>query len=125
MVCTFFGHRNCPRGIEPILRSEILNLIVNKGVNKFYVGNNGGFDAMVRKMLKALSQKYPIEYAVVLAYMPSQKYEFDEQDLNDTLLPEGIESVHPKYAIVWRNEWMLKQSEYVITYVQHSYGGAV
>ena len=28
------------------------------------------------------------------------------------------------YAISWRNNWMLKQSDYVVTYIAHSYGGA-
>ena len=54
--------------------------------------------------------------------MPSKKTEYD--DYSDTMLPEGIESVHPHYAISWRNNWMLKQSDYVVTYITHTYGGA-
>ena len=45
-------------------------------------------------------------------------------DYSGTMLPEGIESVRPHYAISWRNNWMLKQSDYVVTYITHSYGGA-
>lgn len=89
----------------------------------FYVGHNGQFDAMVRSALKQLKADYPnIDYAVVLAYMPSNKQE--HKDYSDTLLPEGIETVHPRYAISWRNNWMLQQSDYVITYITHSWGGA-
>ncbi len=40
------------------------------------------------------------------------------------MLPEGLEKVHPRYAISRRNEWMLKQADYVVTYVTHSWGGA-
>lgn len=40
------------------------------------------------------------------------------------MLPEGIETVHPRFAISWRNKWMLKQSGYVVTYIIHSWGGA-
>ena len=54
--------------------------------------------------------------------MPGKKTEYD--DYSDTMLPEGIESVHPHYAISWRNNWMLKQSDYVVTYITHSWGGA-
>jgi hypothetical protein len=54
--------------------------------------------------------------------MPGKKTEYD--DFSDTMLPEGIESVHPHYAISWRNNWMLKQSDYVVTYITHSWGGA-
>lgn len=124
MVCTFFGHRTCPQEIESILRSQIINLIEKNSVNKFYVGNQGEFDFLVHKILKELVQTYDIEYAVVLAYMPRKKYEFENQIPNDTLLPEGIESVHPKFAISWRNEWMVKQANYVVTYVKYSHGGA-
>ena len=73
--------------------------------------------------LRKLKQEYSqINYAVVLAYMPGKKTEYD--DYSDTMLPEGIETVHPRYAISWRNDWMLKQSDYVVTYVTHSWGGA-
>ena len=40
------------------------------------------------------------------------------------MIPEGIEAVHPHYAIPWRNNWMLKQSDYVVTYITHTHGGA-
>ena len=68
-------------------------------------------------------KEYPqINYAVVLAYIPGKQNEYD--NYSDTMLPEGIESVHPRYAISWRNNWMLRQSDYVITYITHSWGGA-
>ena len=89
----------------------------------FYVGHQGQFDAYVHSELKKLKKEYPqINYAVVLAYMPGKKTEYD--DYSDTMLPEGIESVHPHYAISWRNNWMLKQSDFVVTYITHPWGGA-
>ncbi len=89
----------------------------------FYVGKQGQFDAYVHSELKRLKQEYPqISYAVALAYMPGKQTEYD--DYSDTMLPEGIESVHPHYAISWRNNWILKRSDYVITYITHSWGGA-
>ena len=121
--CTFFGHRDCPETIRPKLREVLIGLIVNHGVDMFYVGNQGRFDAIVRDVLRELKKEYPqINYAVVLAYMPGKKTEYD--DYSDTMLPEGIESVHPRYAISWRNNWMLQRSDYVVTYVTHPWGGA-
>jgi uncharacterized phage-like protein YoqJ len=122
-ACTFFGHRDCPDTIKPRLREVLVDLIENHGVDMFYVGNQGRFDAIVRGVLRDLQHEYPqINYAVVLAYMPGKQNEYD--DFSDTMLPEGIESVHPRYAISWRNNWMLKQSDYVVTYITHSWGGA-
>ena len=113
-VCTFFGHRDCPETIKPKLREVLVDLITNHNVDMFYVGHQGQFDGYVHSELKKLKQEYPqINYAVVLAYMPGKKTEYD--DYSDTMLPEGIESVHPHYAISWRNNWMLKQSDYVVT----------
>ena len=77
----------------------------------------------VHSKLKRSKQEYPqFNYAVVLAYMPGKKTEYD--DYSDTMLPEGIEAVHPHYAISWRNNWMLRRSEYVIACITHSCGGA-
>ena len=122
-TCTFFGHRDCPDTIKPRLREVLVDLIENHNVDMFYVGNQGHFDAIVRGVLRDLQHEYPqIHYAVVLAYMPGKQNEYD--DFSDTMLPEGIESVHPRYAISWRNNWMLKQSDYVVTYITHSWGGA-
>ena len=122
-VCTFFGHRDCPEAIKPRLRETLIDLITNRAVDMFYVGHQGQFDSYVHSELKKLKQEYPqINYAVVLAYMPGKKTEYD--DYSDTMLPEGIELVHPHYAISWRNNWMLRQSGYVVTYITHTWGGA-
>ncbi len=120
MVCTFFGHANAPKEIEPIIKSTLVDLIENKGVTTFYVGNHGNFDYMVANVLRALAEIYSIKYYVVLAYMPKKNEMFD----NHTLLPEGIELVHPKYAISWRNKWMIDKSDYVVAYMRRNLGGA-
>ena len=122
-ACTFFGHRECPDSIKAQLKEVLIKLIVNHNVEMFYVGNQGRFDAIVRGVLRELKKEYLwIDYTVVLAYMPGKQTEYD--DYSDTMLPEGIESVHPRYAISWRNNWMLRQSDYVVTYITHSWGGA-
>ena len=122
MVCTFFGHKDTPKEIEPTLRSTLINLIENKNVTVFYVGNNGNFDTIVRRQLEHLSQTYPITYNVVLAYLPTKKSEYD--DYTNTIYPEGIETIPKRFAISYRNKWMIRQSDVVVTYVTHTYGGA-
>ena len=123
--CTFFGHRDCPSSVKPKLRKALTDLIENCAVDMFYVGQQGAFDSLVRSVLKELVLVYPhINYAVVLERMPSKRDEVDTRDYSDTMLPEGIETVHPRFAISWRNKWMIKQSDYVVTYITHSWGGA-
>ena len=122
MTATFFGHKDTPKEIEPTLRTTLIDLIENKNVTVFYVGNNGNFDTMVRRQLEDLSQTYPITYNVVLAYLPTKKSEYD--DHTNTILPEGIETAPKRFAISYRNKWMVGQADIVVTYVTHSFGGA-
>ena len=122
MTVTFFGHKDTPKEIEPTLRTTLVDLIENHGATEFYVGNNGNFDTMVRRQLENLSQTYPITYNVVLAYLPTKKSEYD--DYTNTIIPEGIETVPKRFAISYRNKWMIQQSDMVVTYVTHSFGGA-
>ena len=79
MVCTFFGHKDTPDYIAEDLKRAITDLIENKGIDKFYVGNNGNFDRLVYLTLKDLSLVYNISYEVVLAYFPTEKTAFDCQ----------------------------------------------
>ena len=55
-VCTFFGHRNCPDGLKHRLRAVIIDLITNRGIDMFYVGRQGGFDRLVRSVLREITQ---------------------------------------------------------------------
>ena len=120
MTCTFFGHRNTPDWIAPILRATLVNLVENRGATRFYVGNNGRFDAMVKAELGRLKSVYPhMDYAVVLAYLPTSP----QLDDAPTLYPEGLETVSTRFAISKRNGWMLQQADFVVTYVR-SPGGA-
>ena len=121
-TCTFFGHRDCPDWVRPKLRDAITGLIQNQGVDTFYVGNQGAFDRMVRDVLRELETEFShIRYAVVLAYMPNEN---DREDHSDTMLPEGMETVHRRYAISQRNRWLVQNCDIVICYVTHSFGGA-
>ena len=122
-ACTFFGHRDCPDTVKEKLREALTDLIEHHGVNLFYVGNQGNFDAIARSVLGELKKQNPhIDCGVVLAYMPENKKESDL--ISDAIVPEGLEFVHPRYAISWRNEWMLKRSDYVMIYITHDWGGA-
>ena len=122
-ICTFFGHRDCPSTIQPKLQDVLEDLIIHHHVDTFYVGHQGQFDSIVYHTLQQLKKTYAhIRVTVVLAYMPGKKT--DTNHYENTLLPDGIESTPPRYAISYRNDWMLKQADCVITYIKHTFGGA-
>lgn len=123
MKCTFFGHRDVSREIEKPLIKVLTDLIENEGVDEFYVGNHGGFDRMVRTILKEMKKKYPhIAYSVVLAYMPTKKDEYE--DYSDTFLPSALDGVPPRARIVARNDWMISHSDFVVTHAYRTASGA-
>ena len=123
MVCTFFVHRNVPKEIEPILKSTLIDLLENHDVTTFYVGNQAGFDYLVKTVLKELANNYSIDYFVVLAYLPREQDLLSSNEL--TLYPEGLETVPRRFAISYRNKWMIQHSDYVVTYVtNHIASGA-
>lgn len=79
---------------------------------------------MVISLLKQLSAKYTtISCAVILAYLPTDKTNVICCEL-PTIYPEGIEYVPPKYAVSYRNNWIVKQADMVICYITHDFGGA-
>ena len=125
MTCCFFGHKDTPSSVYVKLEEAIEKVIVEDGVFSFFVGNQGQFDSMALSALRKLKLKYPhINYNVVLAYMPAEKEMWSPYEYSETMLPEGIESVHPRYAISWRNKWMVNESDMVICYITHGWGGA-
>ena len=120
-ACTFFGHRDCPDFVKHKLLAAIENLIAEKHVTTFYVGNHGNFDRLVTSLLRDLAVLHPdIKYYVVLAYLPTKAY----SESYESIFPEGIEDVPKRFAIDFRNRWMIEKSDYVITYVNRSFGGA-
>ena len=126
MICTFFGHKDTPEAVRGLLHKTLQNLIENKNVDLFYVGNQGNFDALVAKELENLQKVYPhIRYYIVLAYMPTKKSTAPEKTADKTIFPEEIAQTPPKFAIDKRNRWMIERCDYVVTYVQFIVGGAV
>lgn len=123
MNCTFFGHKDAPESILPKLEQTIIKLIKTYNVNNFYIGNHGRFDSMVKETLKNIKKIYPhINYTVVLAYRPRN----NDSDIRDcqTMYIDELDYIPKKLAIVKRNEWMINNSDYVITYVVYTFGGA-
>lgn len=117
-ACTFFGHRDIPDSVKPALYESLEN-VIRQGVDLFYVGNHGRFDTMVLHALQKMKEQYPhIDYAVVLAYLPKEQPDYP------IIWPDGLENVLPRYAVSRRNDWMIRQSDFIIACVERSWGGA-
>lgn len=125
MVCAFLGHSDTSEQVYPILRKAIEELIVKRNVHEFLVGNHGSFDSMVLRTLREFKKQYShISYNVVLAYMPEGRQGYELYAPAETMLPEGIETAPKRFAISWRNKWMVREADIVVCYISHSWGGA-
>lgn len=123
MICAFFGHKDSPESVKPLLEAAIRRIIEHYPNTTFYVGHNGNFDRMVLSVLKKLSAEITeLSYAVILAYLPTGKTAECYNGL-PTIYPEGIECAPKKYAISYRNNRIVKQADMIICYITHDFGG--
>ena len=119
-ACTFIGHGDCDKSVKEKLLLEIENLIVNHNVNVFYVGTQGGFDRLVYECLCELEEKYEIKVVVVLAYL-NREDDLAYYDTKKTIFPDCLTKTPPRFAISKRNEYMFKNADYLICYLDKQF----
>ncbi len=121
MKVTFCGHGDidCSH-LEDLLYDTTEKLIL-QGADEFHLGGYGKFDIMCATVLRKLKTKYPhISSVLVLAYL-NQSY---NKELYDFTEYPPIENTPKPFAILKRNEYMVKKSDAVIAFVVHSFGGS-
>ena len=122
MNVTFCGHSKLyqTENISQWL-DIILPALIEGGATTFYLGGYGDFDSLAAAAVRRQKTRYPnIEAVLVLAYL---NREMDVSRYDGTTYPP-LETVPPRYAIVRRNEWMVRESDVVISGVTHGWGGA-
>ena len=122
MNVTFCGHSKLyqTENISQWL-DIILPALIEGGATTFYLGGYGDFDSLAAAAVRRQKTKYPnIEAVLVLAYL---NREMDASRYDGTTYPP-LETVPPRYAIVRRNEWMVRESDVAISGVTHGWGGA-
>ena len=120
MTVTFCGHSklNRPDSFSKWL-DVILPALIEGGADTFYLGGYGDFDGLAAAAVRKQKESYP-HIELVLAYLDR---EIDASRYDSTTYPP-LEKVPPRYAIVRRNEWMVRESDVVISGVTHGWGGA-
>ncbi len=122
MVAAFFGHKDTPSTVKPLLEETVQRLIEENEEITFLVGTHGAFDRMTQSVLKEAAERYPkISCYIVLAYLPADN---SEKYMLPTLYPEGIELTPKKFAITFRNNYMVNECDTVVCYIKHDWGGA-
>ena len=118
--CFLIGHRETLPEILPVLADAIEQHITDFGVGEFIVGNHGGFDRLAVAALSQAKLRHPeITLTLLLAYHPAERPVEKPESFDGTYYPDGLEKVPRRYAIVRANEIMVKQSDWLISYVRH------
>lgn len=125
MIITFCGHAQFQGSKE--YEQKILAFLEKKVGNQFadmYFGGYGNFDSFAYECCKTYKEIHPnISLIFVTPYLKSNAA-YDYEKKYDSILYPGIEDKPKRYAIVYRNQYMVEKADYVIAYVSHDWGGA-
>lgn len=122
MTVTFCGHSKITQGGDFSRWLDIvLPSLIEGGAATFYLGGYGDFDHLAAAAVRRQKEVYPhITAILVLAYL---NRETDASRYDGTIYPP-LEKVPPRYAIVRRNQWMVRESGVVVSGVTRGWGGA-
>ena len=122
MIVTFCGHSTVSNSaaVAASLKSVIEELIA-EGATEFYLGGYGEFDSLAARAVRDAKKMHPeIRSTLVIPYMDR---DFNTDFYDESVYPP-LESVPRRFAISKRNEWMVDQSDIVVSGVTHDWGGA-
>ena len=129
-ICCFAGHNSISYSekIQKQVYDKARELVVDFGVNEFWAGNYGSFDRLAAQVISILKQEnFDVELNLVIPYVTKEinKHKKLYYDCYDNILMADIPEKTPKkYQILKCNQYMANKSDYLIAYVNHSYGGA-
>lgn len=122
MTVTFCGHSEVYQSdiVRRWLISEV-EAAIQDGAETFLLGGYGAFDTMAAGVVWEAKRLHPnIESVLVLPYLDKK---VDASQYDYTSYPP-LEKVPRRFAIVKRNQWCVDQSDRLIAYVTHDWGGA-
>ena len=125
MVISFFGHRDfCESDAYEKKLLDILEELVGEDVAEFYLGGYGGFDSFAYRCCTKYKKAHPhVKLIYVTPYLSQNDLKEKYERYDEILYPE-IENVPPKFAILYRNRYMVERSDFVISYIRYQSGGA-
>ena len=131
MVISFLGHSslyNCNDLFERVKKGITENISVDDNV-VFLCCGYGDFDDLCARVCRLIKEEREnCEIVFVTPYIIVGQQEKIKNrmslELYDSIVYPPLEKTPLKFAISKRNEWMIDQSDFVIAYVEHSFGGA-
>ena len=129
LIITFCGHAQIFSGREE-LHDKVMSAINEHTQGEdvvFYLGGYGDFDWIALRCCREYKESHPTaKLLFITPYLDEVYFKNREMYLKecDGIEYAGIEKTPKKYAISKRNEWMVNRSDFLIAYVNVSWGGA-
>ena len=129
MVITFCGHTQFTPTTDCFNRIiSFLTERVGDNPADIYLGGYGAFDLFAYDCCKKYKERNPkVLLWYITPYMPSedrQEYFKAQRKRYDGIIYPEIEEKPKKFAISYRNKWMVDKADWVIAYVMRTWGGA-
>ena len=129
MIVAFCGHAQFSKSEK--YEKKLLAFLEEKVGDQpadMYLGGYGDFDSFAYDCCKKYKVTHPnISLIFVTPYLTIeyQKNHLDYQMTKyDSILYPEIEDKPKRYAITYRNKYMVEKAYFVVTYVSHNWGGA-
>lgn len=130
MVISFFGHRKTDNRNE--IQNKFISVIKHKITNEpliFLCGGYGEFDNLCAKTIKEMKKNFKnIKSIYVTPYIGTKcekrLKDIKDSELYDEIIYPPLEKTPYRFAINKRNEYMIDNSDFIIFYVQYTWGGA-
>ena len=129
MIITFCGHAQFSKSTE--YEKRILAFLEEKVGNQpadFYLGGYGDFDCFAYDCCKKYKETHPaVSLVFVTPYLTldyQKNHLYYQKTKYDSILYPEIENKPKRFAITYRNKYMVEMADYVIAYVSRNKGGA-
>ena len=129
MIVTFCGHADFQKTEE--YEKKILDSLEKNVGNKpsdMYLGGYGNFDDFAYNCCKKYKQSHPnVSLVFITPYITA---EYQKNHLKhiatkyDYIIYPEIENRPLKFAISYRNQWMIEKADLVICAIKRNFGGA-
>ena len=129
MIVTFCGHSQYTGSGEDEQKIiSLLTEIIGDHHAELYLGGYGSFDAFARKCGKKFQETHPNTRLIFITPYITIDYQKNHLDYNKDLYDEifypNLEDKPLKFAISYRNKWMVEQADVIVAHVTHDWGGA-
>ena len=125
MIVTFFGHRDfCESDQDGEKLLLLLESLTGGEDVEFYLGGYGKGDEFFYKYCRKYQNRHENAKLIFISPYLFSKSLKEKSEKYDLVIYPALEKIPPKFAITYRNRFMIDQSNVVITYIQYRNGGA-